>query len=110
VLAVIGALACACFVKVVGSVFLGMPRDHTVRPGHEAGWSMRAPMVILASLCVVLGVVPVIAFPVLDVAVASWMGQTGAGELPLCASSCRFPPSASPSRWSRRSPPGCGGS
>ena len=91
VLAVIGALACACFVKVVGSVFLGMPRDHTVRPGHEAGWSMRAPMVILASLCVVLGVVPVIAFPVLDVAVASWMGQTGAGELPPLRELLPFP-------------------
>jgi hydrogenase-4 component B len=91
VLAVIGALACACFVKVVGSVFLGMPRDHTVPPGHEAGWSMRAPMVILASLCVVLGVVPVIAFPVLDAAVASWMGRTGAGELPPVRELMPFP-------------------
>jgi hydrogenase-4 component B len=91
VLAVIGALACACFVKVIGSVFLGMPRDHTVRPGHEAGWSMRAPMLTLASLCVVLGVMPVIAFPVLDVAVASWMGRPGSGDLPHLRELLPFP-------------------
>jgi hydrogenase-4 component B len=91
VLAVIGALACACFVKVVGSVFLGMARDPTVRPGGEGAWSMRAPMLILASLCVVLGVVPVIAFPALDAAVASWMGQPGAGDLPHLREILPFP-------------------
>jgi hydrogenase-4 component B len=85
VLAVIGALACACFVKVVGGVFLGTPRDHTVQPGPEAGWAMRAPMLVLASLCVALGVAPAIAFPAVDAAVASWMGQPGGGLPPLRA-------------------------
>ena len=84
-LAVIGALACACFVKVIGSVFLGMPRDDTVRPGHEA-------RLVHAGADGGPGVAvrgdrggPGHRIPVLDVAVASWMGQTGAGELPAAA-------------------------
>lgn len=74
-LALIGALACACFVKVVGVVFLGLPRRDQPAPaagsdaGRECGWAMRSPMLILAALCVTLGLAPLIALPVLDAAV-----------------------------------------
>jgi hydrogenase-4 component B len=91
VLARIGALACACFVKVIGAVFLGTARDAGMRPGPEAGWLMRAPMLILAALCVVLGVAPAIALPALDAAVASWMGHPAAGALPALRTLLPFP-------------------
>jgi hydrogenase-4 component B len=57
-LALIGGLAVACFVKVFGIVFLGAPRsgEHTAR--HEAGWQMLAPMLLLAGLCVAIGLAP----------------------------------------------------
>ena len=47
-LAMTGALALACFVKVVGIVFLGLPRTDAVARAHECGWLMRVPMLVLA--------------------------------------------------------------
>lgn len=71
-LAVTGALALACFVKVCGVVFLGAPR--TVRAGraHESPVSMRVPMVALALLCVAIGLGPVCVWPLIEGAVAEW--------------------------------------
>ncbi|MHB1155340.1 MAG: proton-conducting transporter transmembrane domain-containing protein [Phycisphaerales bacterium] len=47
VLAMIGALALACFVKVTGAVFLGMPRTHAAcsspPPPGEVGWGYAQP-------------------------------------------------------------------
>ncbi len=57
-LAVIGGLAAACFTKVVGIVFLGEPRSAGAARAVEAGWSMTAPMVFLALLCLIIGVWP----------------------------------------------------
>lgn len=67
-LALIGALACACFVKAFGSVFLGEPRA-AHQAAHEAPRSMTWPMLFVASLCAVLGLVPAILTRVLDAAV-----------------------------------------
>lgn len=55
-LALIGALAIACFVKAVGVVFLGNPRSQAAEHAHEASKGMVAAQVILAVLCAVLGV------------------------------------------------------
>ncbi len=57
-LALIGALALACFAKVAGVVFLGSPRSDSTRDAHEADIAQRVPMGVLAALCVLLGVVP----------------------------------------------------
>ncbi|MDP3479980.1 MAG: proton-conducting transporter membrane subunit [Desulfoprunum sp.] len=57
-LAVIGGLAAACFTKVVGIVFLGEPRSARAARAVEVGWTMTAPMVFLAVLCLVIGVWP----------------------------------------------------
>ncbi|MFA7405456.1 MAG: proton-conducting transporter membrane subunit [Pelobacteraceae bacterium] len=57
-LALVGGLAVACFVKVYGIVFLGVPRDKEHAAGHEAGWQMLLPMTILALLCVAIGLAP----------------------------------------------------
>src|SRR5208337_2773927 len=42
-LALIGALAVACFVKVFATVFLGSPRSECVVHAHESPWSMLGP-------------------------------------------------------------------
>ncbi len=73
VLAMIGALAVACFVKVYSAVFLGSPRTPAAMNPHEAPFSMRGPMGVLAACCAVIGIVPIVLTPVLDSAIAVWM-------------------------------------
>ncbi|NLY82492.1 MAG: hydrogenase [Clostridiales bacterium] len=58
VLAMIGALAAACFVKVYSAVFLGSERSEDIKPVHESPKTMLIPMAILAALCVAIGVFP----------------------------------------------------
>jgi hydrogenase-4 component B len=72
-LAMIGALALACFVKVFGIAFLGESRSADLPETHEAPFSMLAPMGLLALLCVTIGVAPSALAPVLDSAMASLM-------------------------------------
>lgn len=55
-LAITGALACMCFVKVYGICFCGAPRTQPASEAKEVGWPMVAGCVILAALCIVLGV------------------------------------------------------
>jgi hydrogenase-4 component B len=63
-LALIGALAIACFVKAVGVVFLGNPRSKEAEKAHEASKGMVAAQVILAVLCAGLGIAaPLVLFP-----------------------------------------------
>ncbi len=57
-LALVGGLAVACFVKVYGIVFLGLPRTEEHAHGHEAGWQMLLPMSILALVCFAVGLAP----------------------------------------------------
>lgn len=64
-LALIGALAVACFAKVFGTVFLGTARSRDADGAREAPRSMRAPMAILAGACIVLGLLPFLLAPVL---------------------------------------------
>jgi hydrogenase-4 component B len=71
-LALVGALALACFVKVVGMVFLGEPRSGAVATAHEASRVMLAPMAVLAGCCALIGVGAPLVAPVLDRAVAAW--------------------------------------
>ena len=82
-LAMIGGLALACFVKVFGAAFLGMPRTAAAAHGHEAGWSMLAPMGLLAGFCLAIGVFPAAAARLLEPAIRPWLpAGTGAGSLP----------------------------
>ncbi|MEW6270068.1 MAG: proton-conducting transporter membrane subunit, partial [Thermodesulfobacteriota bacterium] len=71
-LALVGALAVACFVKVFGIVFLGEPRSGRARAAHESGAPMLVPMAALGGACVVIGVAPALVAPLLDGAVSSW--------------------------------------
>jgi formate hydrogenlyase subunit 3/multisubunit Na+/H+ antiporter MnhD subunit len=54
-LALIGGLAAACFTKAFGVVFLGEPRSPRGADVHEAAWSMRIAMLLLAAGCVGIG-------------------------------------------------------
>ena len=71
-LAVAGALALATFAKAATIVFLGAPRTKPAAQAHECGPWMRGPMVGLAALCLALGLLPVVVWPVLARASASW--------------------------------------
>ncbi len=57
-IAIIGGLSLACFTKVIGVVFQGEPRTRAAENVNEKGLTMLFPMVVLASLCLVIGVFP----------------------------------------------------
>jgi hydrogenase-4 component B len=78
VLAVTGALALACFVKVCGVVFLGAPRSEDACRAHECGMAGRAAMVVPAALCVLTGLLPLVSWPLLARAAAAWNPQFAA--------------------------------
>jgi hydrogenase-4 component B len=80
-LALVGGLALACFVKVIGAVFLGEPRTPAATRARECGASMQAPMAALAAACVVLGGAPLLAAPALDAAIASFASAPGVASV-----------------------------
>ncbi len=58
-LALIGALAVACFVKVYGAVFLGTARSEHAQPrARVAARRMLAPMGVLVACCFLIGLAP----------------------------------------------------
>jgi hydrogenase-4 component B len=65
-LALAGALAAACFVKVFGIVFQGTPRSQGAAEAHEVDGWMQLGMAIPAVLCLLLGVLPVWMIPLID--------------------------------------------
>jgi hydrogenase-4 component B len=89
-LALVGALAVACFVKAYGIVFLGAARSPEAAQAHEAGPAMIAPMVLLSACCAAIGTLPMLAAPMLDSMAESWAGASIGGlqiasETPLSA-------------------------
>jgi hydrogenase-4 component B len=54
-LALIGGLAAACFARAIGIAFLGEPRSPAAVAAREVAASMRAPMAVLAALCLAIG-------------------------------------------------------
>lgn len=75
VLALIGALAVACFVKLFGIVFLGSARSDLARHAHESGMTMIGPMSLLAAICLAIGLVPMLIVPAVANATAAWMPE-----------------------------------
>jgi hydrogenase-4 component B len=80
-LALIGALAVACFVKVFGAVFLGAPRSAQsggshprLAEPHEAGPLMLGPMAVLAAGCFFIGLAPPLVAPLLEQGVTAFTG------------------------------------
>ena len=82
-LALVGALAVACFVKAFGAAFLGDARTGRARAARESGPLMLGPMAVLALGCLVIGIAPALVAPVLDAAVAAWAPDRVGGPTPL---------------------------
>jgi hydrogenase-4 component B len=80
-LALTGALAAACFVKAFGITFLALPRSAAAAAAHEAGASMLWPQVVLAALCVLLGVFPGAVLTVLSAVMVSLPGLQPSAEM-----------------------------
>jgi hydrogenase-4 component B len=81
-LAMTGALALACFVKVCGIVFLGLPRSKVAEHVHECGWQMRLPMLALGAACVAIGLAPILFWPAVAAASTAWQPAWADSPLP----------------------------
>lgn len=71
-LAMIGALAVACFVKMLGTIFLGTARCTYSHHAHDPSVSMMLPMTILAMGCISIGLFPILTIGWIDKAVMMW--------------------------------------
>ena len=94
VIAFTGGLAVACFARLVGVGLLGSPRTDAAAAAPAPGWGTRAPLIVLAAVCVLIAVVPAQAAmaltravqtvaPAADVGVASAALRPLAWLLPL---------------------------
>jgi formate hydrogenlyase subunit 3/multisubunit Na+/H+ antiporter MnhD subunit len=80
-IALVAALAGYTMVKFFGVVFLGRPREETLREAHDAGAWERLGMLLLVAGCIALGLAPV-AFvraidPVTHALVGAGLGNAG---------------------------------
>ncbi|MBF0441665.1 MAG: hydrogenase, partial [Oligoflexales bacterium] len=73
-LAITGALALACFVKVYGTVFLGEPRSVYPSKVQEPSPSIYISMAVLVAACFIIGLIPAIFSNILNAAVCAWSG------------------------------------
>jgi hydrogenase-4 component B len=80
-LALTAGLAVTCFAKVFAMGFLGMPRSEGAANAVEAPVGTRAPLVLLAASCVLLGVLPTYVIPAIDRAVAPIVHESASAAL-----------------------------
>jgi len=66
ILALVGALAMACFVKAIGVAFLGRPRTKAAENAHEGDRGMVASQAAFTVTCIVLGLIPPVLLAVLN--------------------------------------------
>ncbi|MHB1377053.1 MAG: proton-conducting transporter transmembrane domain-containing protein, partial [Candidatus Humimicrobiaceae bacterium] len=76
-----GALAVACFVKLFGISFLGLPRSNHALNAKEVPAAMNIGMGILAMFCLAIGLFPVLFLKVVDKVVFSLAGTSINGNL-----------------------------
>jgi NADH:ubiquinone oxidoreductase subunit 5 (subunit L)/multisubunit Na+/H+ antiporter MnhA subunit len=81
-LALIGALALACFAKVVGVLFLGTARDPVALHARESAPGLVLPMLGLATLCIAIGLLPVVVLPPM-LGVGAFLAGAPASSAPL---------------------------
>ena len=72
-------LAVTCFVKAFAMGFLGIARSRPAAAASEGRWAVRGSMALLASACVLLGILPTYVIPVLDRAIEP-MAHASAAE------------------------------
>jgi hydrogenase-4 component B len=81
-LAMAGAIAMASFAKAGAMIFLGAPRTQAAAHAHECGPGMRGPMLVLASVCVLIGLVPVLFWRAVSRAAGAWHPAWASAEPP----------------------------
>jgi hydrogenase-4 component B len=79
-LALIGGLAAACFTKAFGTIFLGEARSSHASHAHEAGPCMRAPLILLAGLCLIIGLMAPLVIGVVVPVVSQLAGPADLGD------------------------------
>jgi hydrogenase-4 component B len=76
-IALTAALAAACFVKVFGLIFLGLPRSHYSDNAHEIqDKGMLAGSSLLAGLCFVFGIFPSLIINLINTVAGQLLGKT----------------------------------
>jgi hydrogenase-4 component B len=80
-LALTSVLALACFAKAFGISFLALPRSAHARHAEEVPITMRTGMGILAMVCVLLGLAPMVVVPMLDRVVSPFAGVSIEGKV-----------------------------
>ncbi|CAD6879446.1 Hydrogenase-4 component B [Methylomonas albis] len=76
-LALTAALAAACFVKVFGMIFLGLPRSRNSEKAHEVtDKTMLAGPTLLAGLCFFFGIFPSLIINLLNDVASQLLGQS----------------------------------
>ena len=80
-LALTSVLALTCFAKAFGISFLALPRSSHARQAEEVPITMRIAMGMLAVVCVLLGLAPMVVVPMLDRVVAPFAGLSIEGKV-----------------------------
>jgi NADH:ubiquinone oxidoreductase subunit 5 (subunit L)/multisubunit Na+/H+ antiporter MnhA subunit len=84
-LALIGGLATACFTKAFGIVFLGEPRSKDAENAHESSPWMTIPMMILAAVCIFIGLLGAAVIQIISPVIGVVLGNPHTGEIKLAA-------------------------
>jgi hydrogenase-4 component B len=77
-----GAMAVGCFVKLFGIAFLGLPRTKCAEKARESSGSMRFGAWLLAILCLVFGIFPILLFKIVGPLVSDFSGTAIFEEFP----------------------------
>ncbi len=80
-LALSGALAAACFIKLFGISFLGLPRSDKAAQASEVPLPMSIGSGILTTLCLLSGIFPLYTLNLIDKVVLEMTGQPISGQL-----------------------------
>jgi hydrogenase-4 component B len=80
-LALTSVLALTCFAKAFGISFLALPRSSHARQAEEVPVTMRIAMGLLAVVCVLLGLAPMVVVPMLDRVISPFAGVSIEGKV-----------------------------
>lgn len=76
-----GALAAACFIKLFGISFLGLPRSVQASQAKEVPLIMNIGTGLLVSLCLLFGLFPIAVIKIVDKVIISVTGASVVGQL-----------------------------
>jgi hydrogenase-4 component B len=82
-LALAAALAAACFVKAFGITFLGRPRSIAAEHAHDVDRYSLSAMTVLASLCLLAGILPGIVIDEISPVALAILGERLPAQTPL---------------------------